>query len=231
MHRLFIAILFFLISIVGYSQFKISDAEVLIKSRHVWRGTQLGSIFAVEPSLTLSNNRFSFNVWAAITPDNSYSEVDLVPSYQFNHFKLSLFDYYNPVQAAPNQYLNFNEGESRHSLELSLDNFSVENRKLKWMIGTFLAGDRNKITGKAMYSTYFEFRYPFAIWMIDAEPFVGITPFQAYYANSFAVINAGISFSKELNLNLPFKVPLSLSYISNPYTSKNFLIFSLGVKI
>lgn len=231
MFRFLIAFFCITISNVVFSQVRISEAEIQIKSRHVWRGSQLGKAFAFEPSLTLSNNRFSFNFWAALTPDNSYSEIDLVPSYQFNHFKLSLFDYYNPVQSANNQYLNFNEGTSRHSLELSLDNFSVENRRLKWMIGTFLAGDRSKLTGKAMYSTYFEFRYPFTIWIIDAEPFAGITPFQGYYADSFAVINAGISFSKELHLKLPFDVPLSLSYISNPYTSKNFLIFSLGVKI
>jgi len=231
MLRFLIAFLCITISTIVYSQVRISEAEILIKSRHVWRGTQLGQAFAVEPSLTLRNNRFSLNFWAALTPDNSYSEVDLVPSCQFKHFKLSLFDYYNPMQGVNNQYLNFKEGTSRHSLELSLDNFSVENRRLKWMLGTFVAGDRNKLTGKAMYSTYFEFRYPFTIWMMEAEPFAGITPFQGYYANSFAVINTGISFSKELNLNLPFKVPLSFSYISNPYARKSYFIFSLGVKI
>ena len=231
MLRFLIALFCITISNIVYSQVRISEAEIQIKSRHVWRGTQLGKAFAVEPSLTFSSNRFSFNFWVALTPDNSYSEVDLVPSYQFNHFKLSLFDYYNPVQGENNQYLNFKEGKSRHSLELTLDNFSVEKMRLKWMIGTFLAGDRNQITEKSLYSTYLEIRYPFTIWLIDVESFAGITPFRGYYADKFAVIHTGISLGKEFDLKLPFKVPLNLSYIFNPYTRNNFIIFSLGVKI
>jgi hypothetical protein len=231
MLRFIFAFLCFSIPNFVHSQVRISEAEILIQTRHVWRGTQLGKAFVVEPSLTLSNNRFRFNVWAAVTPDNSYSEVDLVPSYTFHHFNLSLFDYYNPVQGDNNQYLNFKEGKSRHSIELTLDNHSVENMKLKWIIGTFLAGDRNKVTGKSLYSTYLEFRYSFSIWVIDVEPFAGITPFRGYYADKFAIINTGISFSKELDLKLPFKIPFNLSYIYNPSTQKNFIIFGMGVEI
>jgi len=231
MLRVILVFLCFSITFFAYSQVRISTTEVLIQSRHVWRGSQLGKAFAIEPSLTLVCNRFSFNVWAAVTPNNSYSEIDLIPSYTFNRFKLSLLNYYNPVQGDVNRYLNFKEGKSRHSLELSLDNYSDEKVRLKWMIGTFLAGDRDKVTGKSLYSTYLEFRYPFTIWLIDVEPFAGITPFRGYYADRFAIINTGISFGKELDLKLPFKVPLSFSYISNPYTRKNYIIFSVGVEI
>jgi hypothetical protein len=231
MFRFTFTFLFLLIAFPANSQTRISDAELLFQSRHIWRGSQLGKAFAVEPSITLTNNRFSFNFWAAVTPDNSYSEVDLVPTYLINNLKITLFDYYNPIPGEINQYLNFKEGKCRHSLELTLDNFSVDKPGLKWMIGTFLAGDRNKETGKSLYSTYIEFRYPITIWAIDAEPFAGLTPFQGYYADRFALINAGISLSKELDLKLPFKFPLSLSYISNPYSRKNFIIIGVGIAI
>jgi len=231
MLRVILAFLCFSITFFTYSQVRISSAEIFIQSRHVWRGSQLGNDIAIEPSLTFACNRFSFNVWAAITPDNSYSEIDLIPSYSFNPFKLSLLNYYNPVHDDVNRYLNFKQGKSRHSLELTLDNYSVEKKRLKWMVGTFLAGDRNQITGKSLYSTYLETRYPFTVWLIDVEPFAGITPFRGYYADKFAVIHTGISFGKEFDLKLPFKVPLNISYISNPYTQNNFIIFCVGVKI
>ena len=231
MLRVTLVFLCFSVTFFAFSQVRISTTEILLQSRHVWRGCQLGNAIAIEPSITFACNRFSFNVWAAITLDNSYSEVDLVPSYTFNHFKLSLLNYYNPVQGDVNRYLNFKEGKSRHSLELTLDNYSVEKKRLKWMIGTFLAGDRNKVTGKPLYSTYLEFKYPFTAWVIDVEPFAGITPFRGNYADRFAIINTGISFGKELDLKLPFKVPISLSYIANPYTRKNFIIFGVGVEI
>lgn len=231
MVRFTLAFLCFSFTFLSYSQVTISSAEIFIQSRHVWRGSQMGNDIAIEPSITFACNRFSFNVWAAITPDNSYSEIDLIPSYTFNPFKLSLLNYYNPVPGDLNRYLNFKEGKSRHSLELTLDNYSVEKKKLKWMIGTFLAGDRNLVTGKSLYSTYLEFKYPFTIWVIDVNPFVGITPFHGYYADKFAVIHTGISFGKELDLKLPFKIPLSLSYIANPHNQKNFIILSVGVEI
>ena len=231
MLRFTFAFLCFFIAFKGTSQSRIFEAEILFQSRHIWRGSQLGKTLAIEPSLTLTKNHFSFNFWAAITPDNSYSEVDLVPSYNFCAFKLTLFDYYNPVPGGINQFLNFREGNNRHSLELAADNYSAEKQRLKWMIGTFLAGDRNKETWKPLYSTYIEFRCRFAIWLFRAEPFAGLTPFRGYYADRFALINTGISFSKELDLKLPFKIPLSLSFISNPYSRKNFIIFGVGVAI
>ncbi|MBA4410050.1 MAG: hypothetical protein C0397_11575 [Odoribacter sp.] len=229
MLRFILSLLCFSITGFAFGQLRISEAEILIQSRHIWRGSQLGDAFAIEPTVTLEMGRFIFNFWAAVTPDNSYSEVDLIPSWTFDHFSLSLLNYYNPVSGDINQYLNFREGKSRHSLELTIDNFSVEKSRLKWMAGTFLAGDRNKETGKPFYSTYLEFKYPFTILIIEAEPFVGLTPFQSFYADRFAVINAGISFSKELDLKLPFIVPLCLSFISNPNTQKNFIVFAVGI--
>ncbi len=205
------------------------EAEVMMLSRHVWRGSQLGDAIAIEPSVTFSKGRFSFNFWAAITPNNSYSEIDLIPSYTFNNYTVTLFDYYNPVPGESNQYLNFREGKNRHSLELVLDNYMADRQRLKWMIGTFMFGDKNEETNKPFYSTYLEFKYPFSIWAVEAEPFIGITPFRGYYADRLAIVNAGMSFEKELNLKMPFSIPLSLSFISNPHTKQSFVIFAGGI--
>ena len=195
----------------------------------MWRGERLGTAPAIEPSVTFLASRFSFNVWASVTTNNSYSEIDLIPAYQFNKFQLTLLDYYNPVMGENNQYLNFQEGKNRHSLELTADNYSKDDQRFKWMLGTFLLGDKNEETGNPFYSTYLEFKYPFTIWGIGTEPFAGLTPFKGFYANKFAFINSGISFCKEFELCSGLSIPITITYTYNPYLEKQLVNFSTGL--
>lgn len=230
MRRLVPLILFFLATtLITYSQPKIAEAEVMFLSRHVWRGEKLGTSMSIEPSVTASAGRFSFNVWAAFTPDNSYSEIDLIPSWQFDYFELSLLDYYNPVVGENNQYLKFDEVRNRHSVEVTLDNYEVEKQRIKWMAGVFILGDKNEETGKPFYSTYIECSYPFTLWTIDMEPSVGFTPARGYYANRSAVVSTSFSVGKEMELKGPFSIPLTLYLIHNPSTSDSFVTFATGI--
>ncbi len=221
--------LFLLISFQTYSQLRFSEAELIIQSRHVWRGEKLGTAPAIEPSVTIADNRFSFNVWASVTTNNSYSEVDLIPSYQFNEFLVTLLDYYNPVPGESNSYFNFQDSLNRHSVELTFDNYSIENRRLKWMIGTFLLGDTNEETGNPYFSTYVEVKYPFTVFTIETEPFLGLTPFPGYYADHFAIINTGISCSKSIKISPTLSVPINVSYIFNPYQNNHIFVIASGI--
>lgn len=229
MKHLFTALLIFLCT-SAFAQVVISDAEILLLNRHVWRGTQLGDAPAIEPSVTVSKGNFSLNFWAAQTLNDSYTEIDLIPSYQVGEIAFTLFDYYVP-EGKGNNFLNFKEGESCHTLELSLDNYSGEKCPLKWMVGTFFAGDKNEETGKTFYSTYVEFKYPFSLWKIDAEPFVGLTPFKGYYADKFAFINSGLALSKEIKLTKKLACPLNLTYTYNPNADKHFVTFGFGIAL
>lgn len=229
MNRYLVFCVFLFVSVFVSGQKIELEAELLVQSRHVWRGSKLGNAPAVEPSVTLGFGRFSFNLWAAKTTNNTYSEVDLIPSWQFNEFSLTLFDYYNPVSGESNRYLNFQEGRNRHSIELSVDNYSIEKRRIKWMIGTFLLGDRNEETDKPFYSTYLELKYPFTVLGIETEPFAGLTPFRGYYAEKFAVINTGISFSKSFELSSTLSIPINLSIIANPHQNTQFFVLSSGI--
>lgn len=229
MSRLLATVVFLLIIVQTHGQIRVSEFEVLLQSRHIWRGEKLGTAPALEPSLTVSAGRFSLNCWASLTPNNSYSEIDLTPSFQTGSFQLSLLDYYNPVPGEDNQFLNFSEGMNRHSVELTIDNYAVDKRRLKWLIGTFFLGDRNEETGNPYFSTYAEISYPFTVLGIEIEPFTGLTPFRGYYAGKLAVVNSGLTFSKELELKLPFSIPLSLSFVTNPYAKQSFVIFAGGI--
>jgi hypothetical protein len=224
-------LLFVLFTLHVFGQIKITDAELIVQSRHVWRGSKLGTAPAIEPSVTFSTNRLSFNIWAAVTTNNSYSEIDLIPSYQFNRFRVTLFDYYNPVAGEKNYFLKFGDDKNRHSLELAFDNFSNDKHRFKWMIGTFLQGDQNPETGKPYYSTYIEFRYPITFFKLQIEPFAGMTPFNGYYADRFALFNTGIGFGKSIKLSSWLSIPIKMTFISNPYQNQYFLVFSSGISV
>ncbi|HLN72865.1 MAG: hypothetical protein ACM3O8_06155 [Methylococcaceae bacterium] len=217
------------LSITSMGQVRISEAELMFFSRHVWRGEQLGTAVAMEPSVTATSGRFNFSVWAAFTPNKSYSEIDLIPSYQSNYFELSLLDYYNPVAGEKNGYLNFDKAFNRHSVEITLDNYAIEKYRLKWMAGTFILGDKNDDTGRPFYSTYLEFSYPFSLWQIDMEPSAGFTPAKGYYAGNFAIVSTSMSFGKEIDINDHLSIPLTVSFIHNPYTSNTFVTFASGI--
>lgn len=226
-----LSLIFLFSGLVAQAQLRVSDAEIMVLNKHVWRGDKLGTSPAIEPSVTFSSGRFSLNLWAAATTNNSYSEIDIIPSWQFDHFQLTLFDYYNPVQGKKNRFLNFQDGENRHSIELAFDNFSVEKHRLKWMLGTFLFGDRHPETGNPQYSTYIECKYPFNLAGFETVPFIGITPFKGYYADGLALINSGISVGRSFETGSAFTIPVSLSFVSNPYTQNTFLIFAVGIAL
>lgn len=210
-------------------QLKFSEAEIVVQSRHVWRGTQLGDAPAIEPSATFTAGKFGFNFWASRTTNNSYSEIDLIPFWQFKSFAITLYNYYNPIPGERNQFFEFGRGRSRHSLELSLDNYNVEKEKFKWMISTFIAGDRNEETQNAYFSTYLELKYPFPILSFEITPFVGMTPFEGYYAESLAIINSGIALAKSVEISKRLSVPLNLTYTWNPYFDRQMVTFSTGL--
>lgn len=214
------------------AQLKFSEAEVKVFSNHFWRGHKLGNGLAVEPSVSFISGKFGLTFWAAFTPNNTYSEIDIIPSWEFEKFTFTLFNYYNPVVGEKNNYLNFKENESRHSVELAVDNYNISGEKFKWMIGTFVFGDKNIVTNKAYFSSYIEIKYPLNIFAkISAEPVLGITPFKGYYAEKLAIVNAGIAFKRDLDFKLPVKFPIELSIISNPYKKDSFIVLSVGVSI
>lgn len=229
MRRISFTLLFLAICSQVFSQLSISEAEVLIQSRHLWRGTKFGSAPAIEPSVTLSKGHFSFNVWASVTTNNTYSEIDLIPSWQFGEYTFTLYDYYNPEVGEKNKYLKFDDGESRHSLEVSIDNYWGEKSRLKWFVGTFLAGDKNEDTGNPYFSTYIELKYPFTFLKIDAEPFIGGTPFKGYYADNMAIINSGLALSKEIKLTKTLAIPVILTYTYNPNADNHFVTLGTGI--
>lgn len=225
--------LLLLIPFAAFSQTEKLEAEfeVMLFSRHVWRGEKMGDQPAVEPSLTLSKGAFSVNVWGAKTFNDSYAELDIIPSYTFGNITLSALDYYNPVKGEDNQFFNFSKEKNRHSLELALNYEASEKLPVNLMWGTLVLGDKNQDTDKPFFSTYLECTVPFSVWNIDVEPGLGMTPFKGYYADKTAIINANVTLGKEFNLSDHWVIPVQTAAIYNPYTNDFFVTIACGIRI
>lgn len=230
MLRTLIVVLFLHFSTLVFSQSKTEvNFDVTLLSRHFWRGAQLGDAPAIEPNVTFINNNMSFSVWAAQTFNNSYAEIDIIPAYSFGNFTTTIYDYYNPVPGADNNYFSFSGENNRHSGEIAIGYNGQGIVPLKVMTGTFMYGDKNPETKKAFYSTYIEMAYPFAVKMVDIELHAGFTPAKGYYAESFSFVNTGVVLKTDVKLSSYLKMPFMFSGLYNPDTSKAFFIFGIGI--
>jgi len=206
------------------------DFRTDIYSRHLWRGDKLGDAPAIEPEISLTNEKFSFTIWGASTFDNSYEELDLIVNYQvLPALSITLFDYYNPVQGEKNEFWHYSGDDLRHTIELTGD-FEKEGFPLTVLAGVFFYGDKDIEAGKEQFSTYIEPAYYFKLAGKDFSAFAGFTPFSGYYADNFAFINLGFSFSDSFPVGEKLEIPLDITFCTNPHTNEAWFVVGIGIK-
>jgi hypothetical protein len=228
--RLLLLSVFLFISLFSKSQVKnevVFQAELF--NRHYWRGFVFGDAPAIEPQATIRLNRFEFNIWAAHTFNDSYAEIDLIPSYTFGNYTVSLYDYYNPVPGAENRYFDFSEGGNRHSGEISIAREGTLKLPIHCMVATFFYGDRHPEHNTPMFSTYLQATYPFMFAGTNAELSFGISPWESFYSERFALVHSSFSLHDQINLREGVFIPITFSLNANPSTREAWVIFSLGI--
>jgi hypothetical protein len=203
--------------------------QVDILNQHYWRGFVFGNAPAIEPQVTLGMKNFSFNFWAAQTLDNSYSEIDLIPSYSAGNFRFSLLDYYNPLPGESNRYFNFSKIDARHSGEAVVSYSGSAQLPLHILVGTFLYGDRHPVNHRHQFSTYVQASYSFFISGNAAELSAAITPWESYYSDRFDFLHAGFSVSRQIIMENGTRLPLKFSLNVNPSASRAWIIFNIGL--
>lgn len=229
MVRVFSFFAILMLTLPAFAQQKVNlEGEIMLFSRHLWRGDQMGNAAAIEPSVTISSGIFSLNLWAAKTFNSSYAEVDLIPSIKLGSLSIILFDYYNPVRGEENRYFDFSKNNNRHSVELAVSHAASHKMPLRWMIGTFLFGDHNASSGNPHFSTYAEVGAPFQINTLDIDPFIGFTTHEGYYADRFSLVNCGSTIKRVFAFyNILLPVQVTATY--NPNKNKAFVNFGAGI--
>lgn len=208
-----------------------------LMSRYVWRGIDFGASPSIQPGIEYSKGGFTVGTWGAFTTNlPGVQEADLYLSYTFKEtFSLTFTDYFFPDETNPDyKYFDYDDATTGHVFEASASFNGTEKFPLTVLVAVNVWGaDARKMntdgtTGSIQYSTYAELAYSFKYLDIfmgfnltDPDESIGETGF---YGDSFGVTNFGISTIKEIKITDSFKLPLSVSLITNPQSEKIYLV-------
>jgi hypothetical protein len=202
-------------------------------SRYIWRGLPLCLNPNIQPYVTLNYKNFSLGTWGSYGLSSTYAETDIFISYTFEPVTLTINDYFNEDESdltACNYFKWGNENgvNTSHSLEGAITFNGNENFPVSLSASTFFYGnDKDTTNNKNYFSTYLECAYKLTLSDNEIKVFVGGTTHKGYYANKLAVVNLGVTFSREIKVSNSFSIPVFSSFILNPYAKDIFLTIGM----
>src|SRR3989339_2033995 len=212
------------------------SASCDLMSRYVWRGIDFGGSPSIQPGIEYSKNGFAFGAWGAFATNfTGAQEADLYAAYTFNEkFSITFTDYFFPDETADYKYFELHEASTGHVFETTLAFNGTEKLPLSVLIAANVWGaDARKIntdgtTGSIQYSTYGQLAYSFK----NLSVFIGFNltnPDEnkgesGFYGDNYGITNLGFTSTKEIKITNEYKLPLSVSLITNPQAEKIYMV-------
>jgi len=228
--RTITVILLLAIGIKGYAsdslRVNLSVGADLV-NHYVWRGLMLSNSPSIQPAMSVSYGGFSFGSWASYSTNPAeFQEVDLFLTYSIGSFTVGINDYYNPTDSIGknDQYFSYKKNTSLHTFEPFIAFSEIGGSPFSASASLFAYGNDRDETGKNMYSSYLELSYSTTINDFGLDVFGGATLNKGYYADKAALVNLGISVSKEMKISESFSIPCKGSFIVNPNTQNVYLV-------
>lgn len=185
-------------------------------STYVWRGVAYAGP-SVQPYVEFSSGGFTLGAWGSqgigVAGGNGFQEMDLYAAYSFDFgLSLGVTDYYYP--GTP--YFTYDGDDASHAIELnggySIDNFSIS--------ANYIVNESPGGAGSAGGDMYYELGYSFE----PVSIFAGAGDGWHASDGDFALVNVGLSTSKEIQITEEYALPLSGSVILNPDTEQMFIV-------
>lgn len=201
-----------------------------IQSKYMWRGIEYGTSPVLFPTLNYQYKGLYAYAMGGYATDGSHQEVDLGISYTIEGFTLSINDYYYPTAVGQSdQYFNLKGKETGHWLEGSLQ-YTPNKLPIWLLLSTYFAGaDKKPESGDLAWSSYAEIG---AHYDFDEDNILSLAigaainkSFYNDYAHGFSVCNIELKYSHDFSIK-KINVPVSVSYIVNPYMEKSYVSFS-----
>lgn len=209
------------------------QGSIEISTKHVWRGLEFGDSPVLFPSLTYTRGGISAYAMGGYATNASHQEVDFGASYSFKNWTIGFNDYYYPTKAGePDTYFNYSPKSSNHWVELYT---TYTGTKLPiWMtLTTFIYGADKLDNSKQAYSTYCELGYIHSLTPQSSLTFIaGFSPNKSFYSgyeHSFAWSTLTLRYSQDIKIG-SYTLPVSASYLFNPYNKKSFFSCSIILK-
>ena len=209
-------------------------------SRYVWRGTDFSASPSIQPGVEFIKSGFTIGAWGAYAMNlTGAQEADLYVGYTYKDmFSLTVTDYFFPNEMGAYKYFEFDKDKTGHVLESSLSFNGTEKLPLTILLATNVWGaDATKLNSDGtkkgiQYSTYAELGYSYK----NISAFMGFNftnPNETlgetgFYGNGFGVVNLGLTATKDIIISNKFKLPLSVSIITNPQAEKIYLVAGIS---
>jgi hypothetical protein len=202
-----------------------------LSSKYVWRGLEYGKSPTLFPSINYESGSFLAALSGAYAFDGSHQEVDVGLSYTIKEMvTLGLNDYYFPSAVGQNDsYFRFCHSDTGHNVEASA---TLTPTKLPmWLkLSCYVYGADKDSTGKQAYSTYAELGYQYVFKNEDKLSLaLGANLNKGFYTDyeqGANVVNIMLKYESWFTFN-KFRLPVSASYVLNPYRNKSYFTFSV----
>ncbi len=204
------------------------------QTKYMWRGIEYGTSPVLFPTLSYESKGIYIYGMGGYATDGSHQEVDLGISYTFKDFTLSINDYYYPTAVGEkDKYFNLKGKETAHWIESCIQ-YTSSKVPMWCMLSTYIAGaDKKMNSNQQAWSSYVEIgtHYDF-----DDNNILSLAigaalnkSFYNDYNHDFSVCNIEFKYSHDILVN-KLSIPISVSYIVNPYKEKSFVNFTAAFK-
>lgn len=209
------------------------SASLELTTKYMWRGIEYGTSSVVFPMLSYDYKGFNAYVMGGYAVNGSHQEVDFGVSYTKYWFSVGVNDYYYPSAVGEkDRYFEFEKGKTGHSVEAAVT-LSPTQIPVYLLASTYVYGNDKKPDGKQAYSSYIELGYRHAFKEDNQITLLaGVTLNKSFYTNyssGFSVCNVAVRYATHIPLG-NYKLPVSASYVLNPYMEKSYFTLSLYLR-
>ena len=222
-------IIFLSTNLFAQSSLSLSAGGDLV-SRYIWRGLEINSAPNLQPAVEGSIGGFAVGFWGsyAFSERTSTDELDFYAGYTIStesagDIGLLFTDYYFPTGSRISDFSD----TSSHYLEAAVSYSGPSSVPLSFFLGyTFKPASVKALYWEVGYSTSMD-AFGFDIFIAGTNGGDG-----GYYGSTdFAVINTGFKVSQDISIGESLKMPLFVSFITNPNAETVYLVFGVGLKI
>lgn len=209
------------------------SASLELTTKYMWRGIEYGTSPVVFPMLSYDYKGLNAYVMGGYAVNGSHQEVDFGVNYTIDWFSVGINDYYYPSTVGEkDRYFEFEKGKTGHSVE-TVVTLSPTQIPLYLLASTYVYGNDKKPDDKQAYSSYIELGYSHAFKEDNQITLLaGATlnkSFYTSYESGFSVCNVAVRYATHIPLG-NYKLPVSASYVLNPYMEKSYFTLSLYLR-
>lgn len=211
---------------------RVSPLEVSLElsTKYVWRGIEYGVGPTTFGKISFQNKGFDAYLEGVYDVKGIHAEVDLGVGYTYKWLYIGLADYYYPSPVGEkDKYFKLSNRNTGHYIE-AYSMLTPTKLPLQLTLSCYVFGaDKNK-KGHQAFSSYAELTYSH-IFKDDnvLSLFLGTSlnkGFYTDYQSSFNIVNVSLKYETKLKFG-SFYLPVSASYIINPYREKSYFTLSV----